>query len=261
VTVDAAGSTFYQSAEITHYDSALEYYKSNYSDLIERVVECLRNRLKVQHTDLLTHVLTILTPFGWDKSEDGSFAYQSLDYLVSMFQKPLEKAGINTTLMQEEWDDMIDYAKRYLNLVQEDYTRIWWKLFNSTVSAKWTNILGLVNLLFCIPASNGKIERGFSLLKQIKTVIRTSISGQRLDELLRIAGGPPLCQWNPTAAMNLWWKDKCRRTPSDTRAAQKSPIPEEDPKSDSFSLEEWEKWINDPDTETSDINDDTDNVS
>lgn len=74
-----------------------------------------------------------------------------------MFQQPLASgAQVNTTLIQEEWDDMIDYAKRYLNLVQEDYRVIWWKLFNCTQSIKWMNLLTLVKLLFCIPVSNGK---------------------------------------------------------------------------------------------------------
>lgn len=59
VKMDASGGKSYQGTEISNYDSALQYYKSNYSDLVHRVLECLRNRMKVQHTDLLTHILTI----------------------------------------------------------------------------------------------------------------------------------------------------------------------------------------------------------
>ena len=57
---------------------------------------------------------------------------------------PLQKAQVDIALLEEEWEDMAEYAKRYLNLVQEDYRMIWWKLFNSVDSKKWANILSLV---------------------------------------------------------------------------------------------------------------------
>ena len=41
-------------------------------------------------------------------------------------------------LVPEEWDDMLDYAKRYLNLVQDEYKTNWWKLFNATDASNWT---------------------------------------------------------------------------------------------------------------------------
>ena len=53
---------------------------------------------------------------------------------------------------------LFEYAKRYLNLVQDDYKVSWWKLFNSPDSTKWTNILVVVELLFCLPVSNGHLE-------------------------------------------------------------------------------------------------------
>lgn len=54
----------------------------------------------------------------------------------TQFANPLEKAGVDVTLIREEWEDMIEYAKRYLNLVQEDYQTIWWKLFIAADSKK-----------------------------------------------------------------------------------------------------------------------------
>ena len=60
---------------------------------------------------------------------------------MTRFRVPLEKAGVDCYLIQEEWEDIIDYAKRYLNLVQENYTTIWWKLFNAVDASKWQNIL------------------------------------------------------------------------------------------------------------------------
>lgn len=57
-------------------------------------------------------------------------------HLVSMFQIPLEKAAVSICHIQGEWDDMVDYAKRYFNLVQDNYCVTWWKLFNSVDAHK-----------------------------------------------------------------------------------------------------------------------------
>ena len=46
---------------------------------------------------------------------------------------------------------MLEYSKQYLNLVQEDYKILWWKLFNCSDAKKWSNVLAVVELLFCLP--------------------------------------------------------------------------------------------------------------
>ena len=147
----------------------------------------------------LTHAITILATHGWQQSESPSFAYAALDSVCQRFCVPLEKANIDLSLIQEEWDDMLEYSKRYLNLVQEDYKVIWWKLFNSMDTKKWTNVLAIVELLFCLPVANGRVERVFSQLKLIKNNRRTCLREDTLDQLLRInVEGPPLSDWDPT---------------------------------------------------------------
>ena len=105
---------------------------------------CLKDHVKVQHPDLLTDTLTVFATQGWQKSEDVSFVNTALQNLSARFEIPLQKAQVDIALLEEEWEDMAEYAKRYLNLVQEDYRMIWWKLFNSVDSKKWANILSLV---------------------------------------------------------------------------------------------------------------------
>ncbi len=88
--------------------------------------------------------------------------------------------------MQEEWRDMLEYARLYLNIVQEPNRVIWWKPFNASCSSKWSNVLGLIELLFCLPLANGHVEHMFSSLKLIKSEKRCSLSEDHLDDLLRI---------------------------------------------------------------------------
>lgn len=104
---------------------------------------------------------------------------------------------------------MVDYAKRYLDLVREDYKVTWWKLFQSSDAKNWSNILVLVELLFCIPVANGRVERLFSHLKVIESNRQSTLGEDRLDHLLRVkVDAPPLAQWDPSAAVDLWLKDK-----------------------------------------------------
>ena len=59
-------------------------------------------------------------------------------------------------------------------------------------------------------------------MKLIKTDCWSSLSEDRLDDLLQIAvDAPPLVQWDASPAVQLWWKDKQHRQVSDTRAPPK----------------------------------------
>ena len=170
------------------------------------------DRVTVHHPQLLKDCLTLLATHGWQRSTSDNFADQALDNLLQKFSVPLENAGVDMSLVCEEWKDMLEYAKQYLNLVQEPAEVIWWKLFNASCSSRWSNILHLVHLLFCIPMANGHVERTFSILKLIKTERRNCLSEDHLDDLMRISvDGPPLSLWDATPSVHLWWKNKQRR--------------------------------------------------
>ena len=246
------GVASYQGADLADYESGKAYLKSHKDQYTDKVVSCLKDRVKVHHPDLLTDTLTILATQGWQKVDvTDSSVKLALQRLSSRFEVPLQKAQVDIALLEEEWEDMTEYAKRYLDLVQEDYRTIWWKLFNSVDSKKWTNILSLAELLFCLPMANGHVERLFSSLKLIKTDRRSCLGEDHLDHLVRIsADGPPLAEWDETAAVQLWWKSKTRRQVGDTRAppkqqpsSSKDDSMETDIEPYAFSLDDWESFI------------------
>ena len=105
---------------------------------------------KLQDTDLLTHAVTILATKGWERSESASFGHVALDAICQRFQIPLEAASVECSAIHEEWDDMVDswIDQSIINLVQEDYKVLWWKLFNAVDSEQWRNVLSVVELLF-----------------------------------------------------------------------------------------------------------------
>ena len=61
-----------------------------------------------------THAMTILATQGWEKTASPSFGHASLEEICHCFAIPLDKASIDSSAVQEEW-----------NLVQDDYKVIW----------------------------------------------------------------------------------------------------------------------------------------
>ena len=112
-------------------------------------------------------MVNILSTKGWEQSGSTSFGYEALDAICDRFRVSLENPSVNLSAVREEWDDMVDYSKKYLNIVQLDYKEIWWKIFNAVdASHQWSNILPVIEqLLFCLPMANVHLERAFSQLK------------------------------------------------------------------------------------------------
>ena len=132
-------------------DEAVSYFTSAKDHIIEAIMACLKDRVTIHHPQLLKDCLTLLATNGWQRSTSDNFADHALDNLPLKFSVPLENAGVDTSLVCVEWKDMLEYAKQYLNLMQEPSEVIWWKLFNASWSSQWSNVLCLVQLLYCIP--------------------------------------------------------------------------------------------------------------
>ncbi|XP_041360614.1 uncharacterized protein LOC121376896, partial [Gigantopelta aegis] len=86
-------------------------------------------------------------------------------------------------------------------IITERTQKLSWILVNRHHGEKFPNILTLVDLLLTIPAHSADCERGFSHMK-IKSDWRSSLS----PDLMRITLlSPPVEEYDPTAAMDLWF--------------------------------------------------------
>ena len=195
----------YQGVELKAYERGLTYLKSHFVQWIDAAENCLRDLLMSQDTELLAHAVTLLATNGWEQADSASFGYAALDAVCERFSTPLESASVDCFVVKDEWDSMVEYGKKFLNLVQEDYKVIWWKLFNAIDSSQWSNVLAVIELLFCLPMANGRLERVFSQLKLIKTNRRTNMGEDSLDYLVRVnVEGPPLSEWDASRAFEFW---------------------------------------------------------
>ena len=127
---DESGSMVYQGIEIVNYDRSLTSLKNKHqeSEYIGVIQHCLRERVKVQSTDLLTHAITILATHGWEKSANTAFGYEALDCISTRFLVPLENASsVNCARLNEEWSRLLGVSttKRTVALKLECGLALW----------------------------------------------------------------------------------------------------------------------------------------
>lgn len=67
----------------------------------------------------------------------------AVECLASHFREPLEAAGVSLASIQDEMDDVVDYARTYLRIGTESYQKIWYRLHTAADVEKWRNALAL----------------------------------------------------------------------------------------------------------------------
>ena len=95
-----------------------------------------------------------------------------------------------------------------------------------------------------MPITNGHIERVFSSLKLLKIDLRSRLSEENLDDLLKISVHRPLLHnWDSPSTVCLWWKDKQHRqvgdrtaSPGENNAVQSA--------EEHFHLHDWQQFLN-----------------
>ena len=216
------GKIEYQAQELRPFKVGDSYYTEHYQDYCSKVTGCIKSRLSWSDLDLVRDIVVILSTHGWEKIREESEeepAKDSITRVAERFRVPLEGAGAIVDDISTEFADMIDYAIAYISLSTLDYHSVWWKLFHAPdATTTWSSALILVELLFSLPASNGKVERVFSLVNTIKTNKRSLLNNNSLDDLITLNSDKiPLANFSPNSGIDLWWGAATRR-PTTTRA-------------------------------------------
>ena len=213
------GIKSYQCQEVKLLSQAEVFYETHYPDYCSRVVQCIKTRLAWSDLQLMRDLVFFLSTHGWEKvlvdediTDDSTAIMEPISRLVERFKIPLEGAGTDTDLICDEFRDMLQYAIQYISVATLDYRSIWWRLFHAPTACDWSNVLKLAELVFSLPASNGKLERVFSVVTTIKTKNRTLLNNQSLDDLLVLnSDAVPLSDFCGDAGIDLWWAAATRR--------------------------------------------------
>ena len=249
------GKKVYQCQEVKQFDEAVSYYTKNHEEFCTQVSECLRSRVEWSDQEVIRDIISVLAVQGWEKILQEETPLEFVSRLVDRFAAPLQGVQTDILNIQREFDSLMQYAVQFISLATMDYRAVWWRIFHAPTASEWSNALNLVQLLFSLPASNGKLERIFSQMNVIKTNKRSVLSNESLDDLLLLSiEGPPMKEFSPDAAIDLWWKEKLRRPHQNPRRKYKKRsglnLPEVDSSSEESDEEEdllaqWDAWMSD----------------
>lgn len=80
-----------------------------------------------------------------------------------------------------------------------------WEAVNQQYSQRFSNILGVIDLILTMSPSSAEAERGFSQLKLLKTNLRSKMNQQTLNHCLGIKLlAPNVKTFDPTEAIQRW---------------------------------------------------------
>ena len=89
--------------------------------------------------------------------------------------------------LQNGYADIICYAHQYFGVDKIKPMNLWSKIcLGNKEKESWHYIILLVELCLCTPFSNATLERFFSHLKVVKTEIRSILSSESLNSVMRI---------------------------------------------------------------------------
>ena len=264
----------YQGATLKRVDEEmLESCKNQALADVRRLEENMRERLEWSDMKLLRAILVFLDTQTWryiipanqesesqqsdsdNSPEDKALSevLAAVELIATMFKEPLQASGVNLLGLQDEMEEVVEYARQYLSIEIEKYHKVWYNLHICSDASSWKDVLVLCELCFSLPFSNGSVERMFSSLKLIKTDRRTRLNCDTLSDLMEIhVEGPSLERFSADQAVKAWWEDcKTARRPNQSARrpyASRRPGTDEESESElSLSLSDWDTWFGNSD--------------
>ena len=187
---------YYQGVQLPGLDNAVDQLK-NGNKFIDLMSDAIEKRCEGAD-DMLAMI-----------------CFQTILKLSDQFQEALKQQGFSSssTDLLEEWHDLVDYTATFLAPSSTSYRATWYKLFHSSLmTSRWSNIMLVVRLLFCLPVSNATVERFFGSLKRVKTGSRSTLGQKTTEDILTImTEGRPLEEYDSTEAVQSWHFSKSRR--------------------------------------------------
>jgi hypothetical protein len=161
--------------------------------------------------------------FSQDNSSTGIFAKQratdiynkNIDALTSSLsiKKQLEHCKIDTVVIQAEWQSLKSMMSRW---EKTDFPpKNWESISDHLDENSHTNLFGLIDYLLCYGVSSADAERGFSIMKEIKTSKRALLANTHLCNQMRIKmDGPSIQEFDSNEAITHWFFKSNKKTPT-----------------------------------------------
>ncbi|KAK7168667.1 hypothetical protein R3I93_004855 [Phoxinus phoxinus] len=134
-----------------------------------------------------------------DTCED--FGDADVECLIKHFGPLLASSGANLDLIPDQWT----FLKSSFYQQHPNMNQLTWPEINRRFQ------LQLVDVLLSIPASTADCERGFNLMKQVKSDWRSGLRSDTLSDLLTVQlSSPDIEDFDPDSAIQLWHQASVR---------------------------------------------------
>lgn len=176
--------------------------------------ENIRNRFQNLHQDNRVSSFNVLDQRNWPAENDNSLTYgnRQIKTIYNSFETPLQRIGYDINNALDEWKEI----KLHIN--SNDHQKnlhplnLWQRLTNEDANREvkeHSNILKIILLTEVYTLSTAVCERGFSVIKRIKSDWRNSLGSAILDTLMRVdieySREKKMKNFNPEKAINRWW--------------------------------------------------------
>uniref|UniRef100_A0AAV2J6H8 HAT C-terminal dimerisation domain-containing protein n=2 Tax=Knipowitschia caucasica TaxID=637954 RepID=A0AAV2J6H8_KNICA len=181
------------------------------NELIDSLCQCITARFSDVNSGVL-HAMRLASFQCWPEADTSSdFGDEEINKLISHFRPLLLSAGVDVDLIPDQWT--ILKAELYTaGFSQAGTIEKTWPTVNRMLRHRCPDILDLFDALLTIPASTADCERGFSVMKQVKSDWRSRLKGESLSDLLKTQlCSPDIKDFDPTKAINIWHVDGLRR--------------------------------------------------
>ena len=133
-TKEVEGKQEYQGVPIANVDTTVDQCKGHVLADLKRLEREIKHRLEWTDTDLLRALLAFLETQNWQErgtsegDEDVTDITDAVQCLISTFRTPLESRGVCMAAIQDELEEAVEYARKYLAIGRESYRKVWYKL-------------------------------------------------------------------------------------------------------------------------------------
>ena len=188
---EESGQKVYQGTVLSDYNpTAMQTCADTAVADAKRLEDEIKARLEWSDLTLLRAVLAFIDTQNWnalpnEENHDVGLVEvrEAVELISSEFREPLEAKQVDLAGIQDEVEEVVLYARKYLNISVESYQKVWYKLHTCPDAGKWPNLLRVSELIFSLPFSNAHVERLFSTLKVVKTDALTLIPAPSLISL------------------------------------------------------------------------------
>ncbi|KAK0140288.1 Zinc finger protein 862 [Merluccius polli] len=175
----ALDSNSYEGVRLSHGDTS--QMMANKDTLLDKLSESMDNRFSDVRSGILSNT-KIVSFQQWPNEYSADFGDSEVERLIDHFRPVLISAGVDVDLIPDQWT----IVKSYLYKEPTTLERLTWSEANRKLRGSCPDILDLVDLVLCMPASKADCERGFNVMKMVKSDWRSSLKCETLSDLLMV---------------------------------------------------------------------------